>query len=107
MTTTRSALYPQIHVEVGPLTIALYTTLRKEHEGKWYLWRFIKTCPVRIGHEKLIRDLSDKLHVEVYNSIVLGKISTELKYAENNKPVFELDPIQESETERLTKLMFV
>lgn len=88
------------------IALTVETSLRKEHEGKWYLWKFWKKCVYKnydelIAHTPIVRDMT---HREVYHAIILGKINLQIKDGDGFS-IFDLDPNQEPETERLNKLL--
>lgn len=35
-------IYPEIGLRESEHSLTISTTLRKEHNGKWYLWKFYK-----------------------------------------------------------------
>ena len=93
------AIYPEIEVRRTGKEIKLLTTLRKQHNGRWYFWDFVQRC----YNLKDIGKAKEVLHKEVYNAIVLGKVSESLTDAKGEL-IFKEDPNQISETNRLKYL---
>ena len=97
------AIYPDIHIEENGSYIKLSTTLRKYHEGKWYLWRHIKSF-TGITQENKAKFIIH-FNKEVYNSLILGIVDpTCMLPLYYNELAYPEDSNQESEQERLMKL---
>lgn len=92
-------IYPKVLTTKGH-DITVSTTLRMEHEGKWYLCNFIQSHSNPETPESI---LLDRLHKEVYKMQHIGKVGPDLVNIFEEK-VFKLDDNQESEVERITKL---
>ena len=93
-------IYPDVFISVG-VNITITTTLRMEHEGKWYLCNFLQS---HSNTETLDSVLLDRLHKEVYKMKLLGKVNLNLVDVFGDR-VFRLDDNQESEVERISKLV--
>lgn len=102
-------VYPEIeiiekahtHPDVGERKIISFaTTVRKEHEGKWYLWDHYKRQEFdpQEYEEGKVRFLK-QMYKEVYFTIVLGVVQPEIRSFEGL--VFSSDPNNENETDRL------
>ncbi len=103
------AIYPEIDVKFSKTVIELNTNLRKEHEGEWYLWKFKRVYEIDLSDDygsvgRLLEtdNLIIDLHKEVYSSIILGKVINNLVDI-HGIPIFEKDPDQTSEEDRLLK----
>jgi hypothetical protein len=102
-------IYPNVfmhlhhdHRQKEVLTFDTY--LRKKHRGKYYLWHFHWDREIEVGEGK--REYSilleiEQFHGEVYRTIILGKVSTKIIDPRYNTQIFELDPDQTPEEERL------
>lgn len=86
--------------------ISFATTVRKEYEGKYYLWDICRKYIFSFSeYEKGKTDFLKNMYAETYNIIILGKIDTSLIYnLEPWKNVFELDDDQTLEYDRLISL---
>ena len=95
--------YPDIIVKESSIDVGVFTTLRKYHEGKWYLWEFVKKTYVEhLDRNQVIAErehLLNQLHEEVYMTIILGVVQPEL--ISHQGLIYRLDPNQESEEDRL------
>lgn len=80
------------------------TCLRKEHNGEWYLWNFFNEARFVPGDEKAKIQFINKFHAEVYNTIILGKVSEGVVDQFGN-PVFVKDEYQKSEAERIASIL--
>lgn len=94
-----SFLYPFIDIYKEGNECVLSTILRKEHDGIWYRWKFVR----RYTDYRLKPRLLERLHVEVYMTMFLGIIDPTLLSMREGKPIFEVDKDQTSETDRLKK----
>jgi hypothetical protein len=83
---------------------ALSTTLRKEHNGKWYMWNFFKNWRLPVNDEKAKLNAIDVFHHEVYHTIILGIIS-ENSTDIYEQPILKEDTDQRSESERVKALL--
>jgi len=89
--------------------LRLETYLRVKHRGKYYLWKFYR---IHRWGEKIYSD--DEVfkaiflfYAEVYRTQIFGKVNLKLRRDDNGitRPVFELDPDQRSEAERLMSII--
>lgn len=106
------SIYPKIEIRdfivvVGENkynSLTLLTTLRKEYEGKWYMWEFFKTWHLPVDDEKAKIQALEIFHSEVYFTIICGKVSKTLTdmYGQS---VFKEDVSQISEIDRLKELL--
>lgn len=105
-------IFPFIKITEGIHTISFETYLRKPHrkfflgKKKYYLWHHFKISAIDINDKYTPqRDfyLQDFLG-EVYKTILFGKVNPNIIYAENRMPVFQLDPDQTSEYNKLFNL---
>jgi len=80
------------------------TCLRKEHNGEWYLWNFFKNAKFIPNDEKAKIRFINRFHAEVYNTIVLGKVSEGVVDQFGN-PVFVKDEYQKTEAERIAAIL--
>lgn len=97
-------IYPKIEIRETEATIELFTTLRKKHRGKWYLWEFYQKYLYRGDKDKQKVQLIERLHQEVYFIIITGKISNKIVDM-NGSPLFRKDQNQISESERIKGLL--
>lgn len=82
------------------------TYLRKKHRGKYYLWHFHKDREIRntpgLRENDILNEI-EQFHAEVYRVLILGKIAPKaVDPRVFDRSIFELDPDQRSEEERLT-----
>lgn len=87
-------IYPD--VEVGGAQ-RLYTNIRKNFDGVWYLIPIIKQnlgVPIEVA--------LNQFHKEVYNCLICSEYTTNLKDI-YEQPLFKRDPNQEDEKERIKK----
>lgn len=99
----KKSIYPKIELRETSTSLAILTTLRKKHNGKWYLWEFFKKWEFIEGEGNTIRYI-ELFHQEVYFTIILGKVDKKA-VRPGGEPIFRLDEIQISEEERLKKLL--
>ena len=98
-----SPIYPQIQMKnTESEEIVAFTSIRKEHEGKWYLWLLVQRANIPIGGNA--EDLIERVMLHAYNMLILGKVDTKCTHL-SGEPVFTLDPDQTPETERLMKII--
>lgn len=96
-------LYPEIEVvEIGN-QLKISTTLRKEYEGKWYLWNFIRMLLKERDCEGIKTKEIASLHKEVYYILICGHVAPQL-VDYKGEPLFKEDPNQKPETERIKEL---
>lgn len=99
----KTTLYPEIDViKTSGTAITLLTHIRHLHEGKWYLQVLTRDGVVR-SNADMITELSI-FHNQVYlalNLTIVDLESTDLF----GDSAFQLDPNQESEKERLIKII--
>jgi len=102
--------YPAILSENRGQRTLLRTILRKEHKGNWYLWEITKSFenPADVTKWKETElAVTKQIHVEAYICLIRGIIDPTLKMSAFDEFVFKLDYNQESESERLKKIMDV
>ena len=92
------AIYPDVKISETHNGITISTTVRKQHQGKWYKWRHLQMAYSTDDLYK--RKMLARLHEAVYQTIILGKIDPSLM-AYDNEPIFIEDTDQRSEEERL------
>ena len=94
-------IYPKIGLRESEHSLTISTTLRKEHNGKWYLWNFYKQWELQenIDSQKLI----EQFHQEVYFTIILGIVQEDITDMYGNL-IFKEDENQISEIDRIKKL---
>jgi hypothetical protein len=86
--------------------IRFETYVRKKHRGKYYLWEIYRIFhyPENIsdGLNQIFKDQNIFMK-DVYRTILLGKVNLKLVHEINGVfvPLFELDPDQTPEEERL------
>jgi len=91
------------------------TILRQEHDGKWYLIRFISTHDVPnnygddvVSHKLTTMDIEKllikRLNRDVYTFSILGQVNPSNKDSFGNS-MYELDQDQSTEKERITRLI--
>lgn len=99
--------YPQIRIDGEGSNFKLSTILRKEHNGEWYEWAFIRSYnfdPLTYHeHQKISALLS--FNAEVYAAHILGVISTDVTDLRGDQVFIKCDN-QDSEKVRLRKLMY-
>jgi len=86
--------------------LRLETYLRVKHRGKYYLWRFYRQTEFKPNLAYPGGELIEAITLfiaEIYRVQLFGKVNPNLIQNDNgiNRPVFELDPDQRSEAERL------
>ena len=101
-------IYPLILEKNRGKRTELETYLRKEHQGKYYLWCIRKDFenpqePWR--WKEKICEVSCQIHIEAYFSLINGIIDPFLRAGFDHSLIFELDENQESESERLKKTL--
>jgi hypothetical protein len=96
--------YPKIEVIRNEDRLVLSTVLRKEHDGKWYLWNFVKRfAKISPSNESIQREI-DLFHHEVYAVIIRGKVNPSLVF-DDGRSVFEEDRNQISEADRIKDIL--
>jgi hypothetical protein len=93
-------IYPEVDVQFNNGSIKLWTTLRKEHNGKWYFWDFFRRADYPVVGCKEIADELGRFHIEVYRVIMGGIVDTTAVML-NGEKVFEEDHSAVTEDERL------
>lgn len=104
-------IYPQIEIresvnpQNGFTVIQFLTKLRKEYNGKYYIQNFYRRLELdpTIDIENHKNKTLLFFNSEVYLYIIAGEYSD--KKDNFGNPLFELDLNQETEIERLTKLI--
>lgn len=113
MDSTEKPIYPNVRIEmysepgVIRFHLGMMTYLRKQYRKKYYLQKFYRETEVLYNEERDANAISEinHFHAEVYKSIILGKVDLKLVFRTHwglVRHVFELDPDQTSEEERLT-----
>ena len=106
------SIYPKVEIRNAVVVdggnkynaLTLLTTLRKEHEGKWYMWKFFKNWHLPVDDEKAKIQALENFHSEVYFAIVCGKVSENLTDM-YGQPIFKEDVRQISEIDRIKELL--
>lgn len=95
-------IYPNILVENKDDLITLKTSLRKQHDGVWYLWDIVKYHQFTISPISIdfMSQIINDFHKQAYLALVLGKIDKSVLDF-NGQPCFSEDEDQRSEEERL------
>lgn len=91
----------------GTVVLNSYTELRKQHtDGKWYRWVIRYTQEDVMAHtiKDATMDNVCTVYGMAYEAMLFGVIDPSLK-TDKGLDVFELDPIQESEKERVGKIL--
>ena len=108
----QKSIYPKIEIRDAIVvdsenkynSLTLFTTLRKEHEGKWYMWEFFKNWHLPFGDEKAKIQALENFHSEVYFAIICGIVSEKLTDMYGH-PIFKEDTRQISEVDRIKELL--
>ena len=106
------SIYPKVEIRDAVVVdgenkynaLTLLTTLRKEHEGKWYMWEFFKNWHLPVDDEKAKIQALEQFHSEVYFAIICGKVSESLTDM-YGQPIFKEDVRQISEIDRIKELL--
>lgn len=105
--------YPDLYIKRSDQKIQIYTTVRKEFQERYYLLKITKVYNYLGDVSDLTKDtiesvLIEQMHKEAYFTIILNKLTPEALAlnALHNKPLYELDPNQITETERVQQLYF-
>lgn len=106
------SIYPKIEIrdvvvfdgENKYNSFSLLTTLRKEHEGKWYMWNFFKNWHLPVDDEKAKIRALEQFHSEVYFTIICGKVSENVTDM-YGVPIFKKDVKQITEIDRIKELL--
>ena len=94
-------IYPEIGLRESEHSLTISTTLRKEHNGKWYLWKFYKQWKLQENSDR--QKLIGQFHQEVYFTIILGIVQEDITDMYGNL-IFKEDKNQISEIDRIKKL---
>ena len=103
-------IYPAVFMNLikvygGRESLKMDTYLRTKYRGKWYLWHFHRDRDISSDPGKRENDILteiEQFHGEVYRVMILGKIAPKSVHPlVFDRSVFELDPDQRSEEERL------
>lgn len=94
-------IYPKIGLRESEHSLTISTTLRKEHNGKWYLWKFYKQWKLQENSDR--QKLIEQFHQEVYFTIILGIVQEDITDMYGNL-IFKEDENQISEIDRIKKL---
>ena len=95
-------IYPEIGLRESEHSLTISTTLRKEHNGKWYLWKFYKQWKLQENSDR--QKLIGQFHQEVYFTIILGIVQEDITNMYGNL-IFKEDENQISEIDRIKKLL--
>ena len=95
-------IYPKIGLRESEHSLTISTTLRKEHNGKWYLWKFYKQWKLQENSDR--QKLIGQFHQEVYFTIILGIVQEDITDMYGNL-IFKEDENQISEIARIKKLI--
>lgn len=98
-------IYPDVEVRSTNSDITFMTRVRKLHkDNKYYLIACSRTY-VNGGRteDDLINKLTD-FHREIYITLMFGMIDHSIVFTRAGDPVFELDPDQTPEKERIFKV---
>lgn len=95
-------IYPEIGLRESEHSLTISTTLRKEHNGKWYLWKFYKQWKLQENSDR--QKLIEQFHQEVYFTIILGVVQEDVTDMYGNL-IFKEDENQVSEIDRIKKLI--
>lgn len=87
--------YPEIIHKTTAIKCVV-TTLRKKHRGVWYDWEFAE-----FYEDEGLQAAIQRLHRNVYLTLLLGKINPKLTIGNSGISVFPKSEIQISEEERL------
>lgn len=106
------SIYPKIEIrdvvvvdgENKYNALTLLTTLRKEHEGKWYMCEFFKNWQLPVDDEKAKIQAIEQFHSEIYFAIVCGKVSEKLTDV-YGQPILKEDVRQITEIDRIKELL--
>lgn len=90
--------YPQVQIIQKEKEIEFRTKLIKEANGKYYYWNFMQKWKVKSEEDKL--KYLNEFHSNIYHTIILGKVDTNLKMADGT-PLFELAIEQITEEQRI------
>lgn len=99
-------IYPEIKVLRAHGNIYALTTVRRKHEGKWYLQDFLQIQYMRSASQEVLMEAAiaiDRLHKSVYQHLQLGCVDTNMVDV-NRNPINILDANQEEEVVRLERL---
>ena len=94
-------IYPKIDLRESEHSLTISATLRKEHNGKWYLWKFYKQWKLQENSDR--QKLIGQFHQEVYFTIILGIVQEDITNMYGNL-IFKEDENQISEIDRIKKL---
>ena len=94
-------IYPKIGLRESEHSLTISTTLRKEHNGKWYLWNFYKQWELQENTDR--QKLIEQFHQEVYFTVILGVVQEDVTDMYGNL-IFKEDENQISEIDRIKRL---
>ena len=96
-------IYPKIDLRESEHSLTISTTLRKEHNGKWYLWNFYKQWELQENTDR--QKLIEQFHQEVYFTVILGVVQEDVTdmYIYGNL-IYKEDENQISEIDRIKRL---
>ena len=95
-------IYPKIDLRETEESLSILTTLRKEHNGKWYLWNFYKQWELQDNSDR--QKLIEQFHQEVYFTIILGIVQEDITDMYGNL-ICKEDENQISEIDRIKDLL--
>lgn len=101
-----SVIYPEVHINESGNEVKIATTLRKKHNGKYYLQDFVERSRLSDTGEREweMMVLLNKLHTQVYYAMIAGKVYPKLKAISKTGEeiyLFKKDKCQTPEKERL------
>ena len=94
-------IYPKIDLRESEHSLTISTTLRKEHNGKWYLWNFYKQWKLQENTDR--QKLIEQFHQEVYFTVILGVVQEDITDMYGNL-IYKEDENQISEIDRIKRL---
>ena len=94
-------IYPKIDLRESEHSLIISTILRKEHNGKWYLWNFYKQWELQENADR--QKLIEQFHQEVYFTVILGVVQEDITDMYGNL-IYKEDENQISEIDRIKKL---
>jgi hypothetical protein len=102
-------VYPNIRCEMIPqsgyqyhLILETWVRKKKKYSKRYYFMHYFREAIVK-GQDELV-SMINHFHAEIYRGLILMKINPQLVASEHPwEPIYQLDPNQEPEEERLTK----
>ena len=113
-------IFPLIDVQIlnydGETHIRMETYLRKTYRRKYYLWHFYKemsfkeiaaaVIPPGVDTSEVIISVLNNFYGDIYRTLIMVKVDPKLRLHTGGiiRPMFEIDPDQTPEGERLIKI---